>query len=84
MQVAPLHYPHLSHTEIFHSVEEFYTRFYFRAPKIASIVTEMARSPEMLKRRMREAVEFFGFLRERRGVSSDYSRRPAGTSRWRP
>jgi radical SAM superfamily enzyme YgiQ (UPF0313 family) len=69
VQVAPLHYPHLSHTEIFHSVEEFYTRFYFRAPKIASIVKEMALSPEMLMRRMREAVEFFGFLRERRGVA---------------
>ena len=68
MQVAPLHYPHLSHTEIFHSVEEFYTRFYFRAPKIASIVKEMALSPEMLVRRLREAVEFFGFLREHRSA----------------
>jgi hopanoid biosynthesis associated radical SAM protein HpnJ len=68
VQVAPLHYPHLSHNEIFHSVEEFYTKFYLRAPKIASIVSEMALSPEMLKRRLREAVEFFGFLRERRGV----------------
>jgi hypothetical protein len=29
----------------------------------------MALSPEMLMRRMREAVEFFGFLRERRGVA---------------
>jgi hopanoid biosynthesis associated radical SAM protein HpnJ len=36
VQVAPLSYPHLSHSEIFHSVEEFYRRFYFRAPKIAS------------------------------------------------
>ncbi len=69
VQVAPLHYPHLSHSEIFHSVEEFYTKFYLRAPKIASIVSEMALSPEMLKRRLREAVEFFGFLRERRGVA---------------
>src|SRR6266540_2075197 len=31
VQIAPLHYPHLSHSEIFHSVEEFYRRFYFRA-----------------------------------------------------
>jgi hypothetical protein len=64
----PLHYPHLSHSEIFHSVEDFYCRSYLRAPKIVPIVTEMARSPEMLKRRMREGVEFFGFLRERREV----------------
>ena len=70
VQVAPLHYPHLSHNEIFHSVEEFYRTFYFRAPKIASIVTEMALSPDMLKRRLREAVEFFGFLRERRQAAN--------------
>jgi hopanoid biosynthesis associated radical SAM protein HpnJ len=65
VQIAPLHYPHLSHTEIFDNVETFYKRFYFRAPKIASIVGEMVRSPQMMKRRLREGVEFFQFLRER-------------------
>ena len=66
VQVAPLHYPHLSHDEIFHSVEDFYKRFYFRSGKIASIVGEMVRSPDMMKRRLREGVEFFHFLRERK------------------
>ena len=66
IQIAPLHYPHLSHTEIFDSVETFYRRFYFRRDKIASIVGEMVRSPEMMKRRLREGIEFFQFLRERR------------------
>jgi hopanoid biosynthesis associated radical SAM protein HpnJ len=65
-QVASLSYPHLSHTEIFESVDEFYKRFYFRAPKIAAIVGEMVRSPAVMKRRLREGVEFFRFLRERR------------------
>ena len=65
IQIAPLHYPHLSHEEIFDSVETFYKRFYFRAGKIASIVGEMVKSPEMMKRRLREGVEFFHFLRER-------------------
>jgi hopanoid biosynthesis associated radical SAM protein HpnJ len=65
IQIAPLHYPHLSHQEIFDSVETFYKRFYFRAGKIASIVGEMVRSPEMMVRRLREGVEFFHFLRER-------------------
>ena len=69
VQIAPLHYPHLSHTEIFHSVEDFYKRFYFRSGKIAAIVGEMARSPEMAKRRLREGVEFFQFLKERRGAA---------------
>ena len=66
IQIAPLHYPHLSHNEIFHSVEDFYKKFYFRAPKIAAIVNEMVRSPQMMKRRLREGVEFFQFLKERR------------------
>jgi hypothetical protein len=51
-------------------VETFYKRFYFRAPKIASIVGEMVRSPQMMKRRLREGVEFFQFLRERHEIYS--------------
>ena len=70
VQISPLHYPHLSHTEIFNSVEEFYKRFYFRAPKIASILGEMALSPEMMKRRLLEGIEFFRFLKERREAVS--------------
>ncbi|MBI3499071.1 MAG: hopanoid biosynthesis associated radical SAM protein HpnJ [Proteobacteria bacterium] len=69
VQIAPLHYPHLSHEEIFDSVEVFYKRFYFRAGKIATLVGEMVLSPEMMKRRLREGVEFFHFLRERRLAS---------------
>jgi len=69
-QVASLSYPHLSHSEIFQSVDDFYKRFYFRAPKIAAIVGEMVTSPEMLRRRLREGVEFFRFLRERREPAS--------------
>jgi len=65
-QLASLNYPHLSHVEIFRSVDEFYKRFYLRAPKIASIMGEMLRSPEMMRRRLREGLEFFRFLRERR------------------
>src|SRR3712207_6411747 len=65
VQIAPLHYPHLTHTEIFDSVETFYRRFYFRAPKIAAICGEMVRDRQMLVRRLREGGEFFRFLRER-------------------
>ncbi len=69
-QIAQLSYPHLSHTEIFESVEDFYKRFYFRVPKIASIMGEMLRSPQMMKRRLREGVEFFHFLRQRDGQAA--------------
>jgi radical SAM superfamily enzyme YgiQ (UPF0313 family) len=65
VQIAPLQYPHLSHTEIFESLETFYKRFYFRRQKIASLVAEMVKSPQMMRRRLREGVEFFQFLRSR-------------------
>ncbi|MBU6298523.1 MAG: hopanoid biosynthesis associated radical SAM protein HpnJ [Alphaproteobacteria bacterium] len=64
-QIAPLNYPHLSHTEIFDAVEDFYKKFYFRPSKIAEIVGEMLTSRDMLVRRLREGVEFFQFLRMR-------------------
>jgi len=64
-QIAPLNYPHLGHTEIFESVEDFYKKFYFRPSKIMEIVGEMLTSRDMLVRRLREGVEFFQFLRNR-------------------
>ena len=68
-QIAALNYPHLSHSEIFESVEDFYRKFYFRPSKIASIVAEMFTSPEIMKRRLAEGVEFFQFLRSRRNAA---------------
>ncbi len=69
-QIAPLDYPNLGHREIFDAVEDFYRKFYFRPSKIASIVGEMIRSPEMMRRRLREGVEFFQFLRHREDAST--------------
>ncbi|CAN5407130.1 hopanoid biosynthesis associated radical SAM protein HpnJ [soil metagenome] len=65
-QIAQLSYPHLNATVIFDKVEEFYKRFYFRPSKIGSIVWEMMRDWDMMKRRLREGVEFFDFLRRRK------------------
>ena len=66
MQVAALSFPTLSSTLIFDSVEEFYRKFYFRPRKIFSLVGGMVRSPEVMRRRLREGVEFFRFLHERK------------------
>ncbi|TFW24718.1 hopanoid biosynthesis associated radical SAM protein HpnJ [Duganella callida] len=63
VQLSALSYPHLSREEIYHSVELFYKRFYFRPTKIWEIVREMLGSWDMMKRRLREGVEFFRFLR---------------------
>ncbi|GGA26086.1 hopanoid biosynthesis associated radical SAM protein HpnJ [Dyella nitratireducens] len=63
VQLALIEYPHLSKQEIFHGVEKFYRAFYFRPSKIWEIVKEMLMSWDMMKRRLREGVEFFRFLR---------------------
>ena len=65
-QIAQLSYPHLPASVIFDKVEEFYKRFYFRPRKIGSIVGEMVRDFDMMKRRLREGVEFFSFLHNRK------------------
>ena len=65
-QIAQLSYPHLPASVIFDKVEEFYKRFYFRPRKIGAIVGEMVRDFDMMKRRLREGVEFFDFLRRRK------------------
>ncbi|HUC37555.1 MAG TPA: hypothetical protein VMR97_10585, partial [Acidimicrobiales bacterium] len=66
VQSAVLEYPHLNRTEIFDSVETFYKKFYFRAGKIAEMSAEMLKSPDMMRRRLREGVEFVSFLRKRK------------------
>jgi hopanoid biosynthesis associated radical SAM protein HpnJ len=65
-QLAALSYPDLDQAEILDSVDEFYKRFYFRAGKIAEMTAEMARSPQMAARRLREGREFVQFLGRRR------------------
>ena len=65
VQLAAIAYPHLSTDEIFHNLERFYKRFYFRPSKIWEIVREMLCSWDLTKRRLREGVEFFRFLRAR-------------------
>ena len=65
-QIAQLSYPHLSSAVIFDKVAEMYKRFYFRPRKIGAIVGEMVRDWDMMKRRLREGVEFFDFLRRRK------------------
>jgi hopanoid biosynthesis associated radical SAM protein HpnJ len=79
VQVSSLNYPHLSHEEIFEAVSTFYRRFYFRPSKMAEMTSEMIRSPEMLKRRLREGMEFFKFLssRENKGTEKTTTAAPA-------
>jgi len=72
-QVTSIEYPHLSHRDIFEMQEQLYREFFFRPSKIAELVWEMLKSPIVLRRRLREGVEFLQFLRLRRNS-------PAGTA----
>ena len=65
VQISSIAYPDLPSREIFQAVERFYKRFYFRPRKMASLGYEMIKSPEMMKRRLREGVEFMRFLTAR-------------------
>jgi len=66
VQTAALSYPHLTATEIFDSVETFYRRFYFRPRKLFAIASEMVRDRAVMRRRLREGVDFLRFLGRRR------------------
>jgi len=65
VQQAALSYPHLGSAEIFTAVETFYKRFYFRPRKIWGIAGEMIRDRQVMKRRLREGIEFTRFLASR-------------------
>ena len=62
VQHSVLNYPHLPSDDIFEAVDNFYKRFYFRPWKMASLFFEMCQDWEIMKRRLREGVEFFKFL----------------------
>jgi hopanoid biosynthesis associated radical SAM protein HpnJ len=64
-QVTSISYPHLSHTEVFEAVEEFYRKFFFRPRKIAGMLGEMLSDWNQLKVRLGEARDFFGYLLKR-------------------
>jgi hypothetical protein len=66
-----MNYPGLNSTVIFNSVEEFYRKFYFRPRKMFSLFGGMLRDPEVMKRRLREGVEFFKFLHERKSTARE-------------
>jgi hopanoid biosynthesis associated radical SAM protein HpnJ len=66
VQHAALNYPGLTSTMMFEGVDEFYRRFYFRPRKMFSLLGGMIGDRQVMKRRLREGVEFFHFLRERK------------------
>ena len=70
VQIAPLHYPHLSHEEIFRSRRDLLPQLLLPPQQDRSDRRRDGMQPDMMKRRLREGVEFFDFLKERRNVAA--------------
>ena len=51
-------------------MERFYRRFYFRPRKMGEMLKEMLKSPMVMRRRLREGMEFLHFLRARQNRPS--------------
>ncbi len=66
VQQVSLEYENLTGQEIYDAVETLYNKFYFRPRPIIRILGTMIRDKEICKRRLREAKEFFGFMRDRK------------------
>jgi radical SAM superfamily enzyme YgiQ (UPF0313 family) len=77
IQTSQMNYPGLNSSIIFNSVEEFYRKFYFRPRKMFSLFGGMLRDPEVMKRRLREGVEFFKFLHERKATAREMAQAAA-------
>ncbi len=71
VQQASLEYRDLSSSEIFDAVETIYKKFYFRPKPISRIVWSMLKDRDVCKRRLREAREFFGFMKSRKSSKQD-------------
>jgi len=64
-QTAALQFEGLSREEIFTSLERFYKEYYFRPRPIARMLREMFMDWDVMKRRLREGMEFARFLQHR-------------------
>jgi hypothetical protein len=77
VQIAALNYPGLTSTFLFHSVEKFYKKFYFRPRKMLALGGGMLRDGEVMRRRLREGVEFFSFLYAHKNAPNSVDVAPA-------
>lgn len=70
IQQASLEYKDLTKEQIFDSVEKFYHQFYLRPKPVIRILWTMMKDKDVCKRRLREAMEFFSFMRNRKMSSN--------------
>jgi radical SAM superfamily enzyme YgiQ (UPF0313 family) len=66
LQQSTLEYPGLTKEEIFEGVDRFYREYYLRPRPIGRIVKTMLQDKDVAVRRLREGVEFFSSLKQRK------------------
>ncbi len=69
-QKCVVNYPHLSNSEIFNSVEEFYDKFYFRPRYIMRNIGKMLTDSGERKKLIKEGKQYLSYMRKRRESSS--------------
>jgi hopanoid biosynthesis associated radical SAM protein HpnJ len=70
-QKCVINYPHLSNSEIFNSVEEFYDKFYFRPKYILRSIGRMIIDSAERKKLLREGKQYLAYMRKRKESCSD-------------
>ncbi|MEO8603768.1 MAG: radical SAM protein, partial [bacterium] len=76
IQEAVLSYDELSSGQMHEALERFYRAYYLRPRPILRIVKDMLRDRQVMKRRLREAREFFSFMAQRRHTAAAAAARP--------
>lgn len=70
-QKCVINYPHLSNSEIFNSVEEFYDKFYFRPKYILRSIGRMIVDSAERKKLLKEGKQYLAYMRKRKESCSD-------------
>ena len=65
-QKCVINYPHLSNSEIFNSVEEFYDKFYFRPKYILRSIGRMIVDGEERRKLLKEGKQYLAYMKKRK------------------
>ncbi|MDD2855309.1 MAG: radical SAM protein, partial [Desulfuromonadaceae bacterium] len=70
-QQCTINYPDYSNIEIFNSVEEFYSKFYFRPKYIARSIGRMIVDSDERTKLLKEGKQYLQYMRKRKASSPD-------------
>ena len=65
-QMCVINYPHLSNTEIFKAVEDFYSKFYFRPKYILRSIFKMIVNSDERRKLLKDGKQYLEYMRKRK------------------